>query len=94
MTRINHAIRLIVLFGGLLLWNSWAQAELYTLPLFVTSTASDGATGVVRILNATDEFGSVEIYSIDDAGTRFGPTTFTLDASCCDRVQCLRPGIR
>ena len=81
MTRLNHSIRLTVLFGGFLLWNAWAQAEHYTLPLFVTSTSTDAATGVVRILNATDESGAVEIYAIDDAGTRFGPTTFTLDAS-------------
>ena len=36
--------------------------------------------GVVRILNGTDESGTVEIYAIDDAGTRSGPATFTLNA--------------
>ena len=75
MTRKKHSIRWTVLFGGLLLGNSWAQAELYTLPLFVTPTSADATTGVVRILNATDEFGSVATYAIDDAGTRFGPKT-------------------
>ena len=36
---------------------------------------------MLRILNATDESGAVEIYAIDDAGTRSGPATFTLNAS-------------
>ena len=58
-----------------------AKAEIYSLPLFVTSTATDVTTGVVRILNGTDESGTVEIYAIDDAGTRSGPATFTLRAS-------------
>ena len=35
---------------------------------------------MLRILNDTEEFGSVEIYAIDDAGTRTGPATFTLNA--------------
>ncbi|MCY4496801.1 MAG: hypothetical protein OXC14_05895, partial [Rhodospirillaceae bacterium] len=35
----------------------------------------------MRILNATNESGTVEIYAIDDAGTRSGPATFTLNAS-------------
>ncbi len=81
MSRINHSIRWSLLSGGLLLWTSWAQAGLYTLPLFVTPTSTDAPTGVVRILNATDESGSVAIYAIDDAGTRFGPATLALDAS-------------
>ena len=42
---------------------------------------SGGPQGVVRILNGTDESGMVEIYAIDDAGTRSGPATFTLNAS-------------
>ena len=36
---------------------------------------------MVRILNGTVESGTVEIYAIDDAGTRSGPATFTLNAS-------------
>ena len=78
---MNHWIRLSLL-GGLLLWRSWVQAEHYALPLFLapTSTSSDAATGVVRILNASDESGPVAIYAIDDAGTRSGPATFTLIA--------------
>ena len=36
---------------------------------------------MVRIINATAESGTVSIYAIDDAGTRSGPATFTLNAS-------------
>ena len=64
----------------LALWGSPTLAERYTLPLFVTSTTAGATQGVLRILNDTGESGSVEIHAIDDAGTRFGPATFTLNA--------------
>ena len=51
------------------------------MPLFVTSTESGAATGLVRILNVTDKAGTVQIHAVDDAGTRTGPATFTLNAS-------------
>ena len=72
---------LFPVFAVLLLWALPAQAQQYTLPLLVTSTTNDSATGVVRILNGTDRSGPVHIYAIDDAGTRTGPATFNLDAS-------------
>ncbi len=59
---------------------SAALAEHYTLPLFVTSTMPGTAQGVLRIVNGSEESGSIEIHAIDDAGTRFGPATFTLNA--------------
>ena len=58
-----------------------AKAEIHSLPLFVTSTASDVSTGVVRILNGTVKSVTVAMYAIDDVGTRSGPATFTLNAS-------------
>ena len=67
--------------AGLLLFASAAQAEHYTVPLLVPAGTSSEPQGVVRILNGTDESGTVEIYAIDDAGTRSGPATFTLNAS-------------
>ena len=73
--------RIFLTLSSLALLGVPALAERYTLPLLETSTASDAATGVVRILNATDESGTVEIYAVDDAGTRSGPATFTLNAS-------------
>ena len=52
----------------------------YTVPLLVPSGTSGGALGVLRILNGTAETGPVDIYAIDDFGTRSGPATFTLGA--------------
>ena len=70
-----------LVLAGLLFFASAAQAEYYTVPLLVPAGTSGGPQGVVRILNGTDESGTVEIYAINDAGTRFGPATFTLNAS-------------
>ena len=53
----------------------------YTVPLLVPPGTSGGPQGMLRILNGTDESGTVEIYAVDDAGTRTGPATFTLNAS-------------
>ena len=64
-----------------MLWSFGALAEHYTVPLLVPAGTSSEPQGVVRILNGTDESGTVEIYAIDDAGTRSGPATFTLNAS-------------
>lgn len=78
---MHVSIRLSCLFGCLLLFGTAAQAERYTIPLLVSPTTAEAPQGVVRILNATDESGTVEIYAISDAGTRTGPATFTLNAS-------------
>ena len=68
-------------FASLLLWSFGALAEHYTVPLLVPAGTSSEPQGVLRILNGTDESGTVEIHAIDDAGTRSGPATFTLNAS-------------
>ena len=57
------------------------QAERHTIPLLVSAPTTGAPQGVVRILNGTDESGTVAIYAIDDAGTRTGPVIFTLNAS-------------
>ena len=67
--------------AGLLFFASAAQAEHYTVPLLVPAGTSSEPQGVVRILNGTDESGTVEIYAINDTGTRSGPATFMLNAS-------------
>ena len=77
---MTHRVVRIVVQSCLLLCGSAALAGHYTLPLFVTSTASGAATGVVRVLNVTAQSGPVEIHAIDDAGTRTGPASFTLGA--------------
>ncbi len=66
--------------AALLLCVSVSQAERYSVPLLVPSGASGEPQGALRILNGTGESGSVEIYAIDDAGTRSGPAIFTLNA--------------
>ena len=53
----------------------------YTVPLLVPPGTLGGPQGVLRILNGTDESGTVEIHAVDDAGTRTGPAAFTLNAS-------------
>ena len=76
----NRTPALLAAVAGLLCCGA-ALAEHYTVPLFVTSTESGAATGLVRIVNGTEESGTVEIHAIDDAGARTGPATFTLNAS-------------
>ena len=70
-----------LVLAGLLFFALATQAERYTVPLLVPAGTSSEPQGVLRILNGTDESGTVEIYAIDDAGTRVGPATFTLNAS-------------
>ena len=81
LIKIKSSIFRRLVLAGLLLFVSAAQAEHYSVPLLVPAGTSSEPQGVVRILNGTDESGTVEIYAIDDAGTRSGPATFTLNAS-------------
>ena len=81
MTSLHKPKCLLVALAGLLLWSFGALAEHYTVPLLVPAGTTGEPQGVVRILNATDESGDVEIYAIGDDGTRSGPATFTLSAS-------------
>ena len=71
----------ILLLTGFTLCSYGALAEHYTVPLFVTASTTGEPQGVLRILNGTLESGTVEIYAINDTGTRSGPATFTLNAS-------------
>ena len=68
--------------GAIALWfcSSVVLAEHYTVPLFVPASTSGAAQGVLRVLNDSDASGTVTVYAIDDAGTRSGPATFTLNA--------------
>ena len=78
---MNRVLRLrIVTFAAFVLWSSAAPAERYTLPLFAMPATAGAPQGLLRILNDSEDTGSVEIHAIDDAGTRHGPATFTLNA--------------
>ena len=83
LARIPHVLRIFrrLALAGLLFFASAAQAEHYSVPLLVPAGTSSEPQGVLRILNGTDESGTVEIYAINDTGTRSGPATFTLNAS-------------
>ena len=81
MTSLRNAISRPILLLAILLWALGARAEHYTLPLLVPAGTSAEPQGVLRILNGTAESSTVEIYAIDDSGTRSGPATFMLNAS-------------
>ena len=81
MNSLPNAISRPILLLAILLWAFGARAEHYTLPLLVPAGTSAEPQGVLRILNGTAESGTVEIYAIDDSGTRSGPATFVLNAS-------------
>ena len=70
----------IATLAALVLWSSAAPAEHYTLPLFVMPATAGAPQGLLRILNDSEDSGSVEIHAIDDAGARHGPVAFTLNA--------------
>ena len=67
--------------AGLLSCMAAAHGESLIVPLLVPAGTSSEPQGMLRILNDTAESGTVEIYAIDDSGTRSGPATFTLNAS-------------
>jgi len=79
---MNHiaCLRRLVGLAALLLMSSSVLAERYTVPLWVPA-ASGAPQGMLRIVNAADESGTVTIHAIDDEGARSGPATFTLAAS-------------
>ena len=57
-----------------------AQAQnTHTLPL-VPEASNAAFHGFVRIINRSNEAGTVRIHAIDDTGTRFGPVSLALDA--------------
>lgn len=50
-----------------------------TLP-FLVAASDFPPWGFVRVMNRSDEAGTVDIVAIDDTGERFGPVTLSLDA--------------
>jgi len=80
VTSRYRSVRSLAALAALVLCGPVALAEHYTVPLFVTSTTAGAAQGVLRIVNDTAASGSVQIHAIDDAGMRYGPVSFALDA--------------
>ena len=52
----------------------------HTLP-YVLPASNGAQTGFVRIVNQSDQAGTVSITAIDDTGERFGPINLSLDAN-------------
>ena len=52
----------------------------YTVPLF-HAVGNEGGQGFVRILNASEQSGTISITAWDDAGSEFGPLALAIDAS-------------
>ena len=70
------ALFLVVMAG----WSSATMAQnSHTLPL-VLPASNAALTGFVRIVNHTEQSGTVRITAFDDAGSRFGPVTLSLEA--------------
>ena len=62
-----------------------ASTELIFFPTgpvvpFLIPASSSHARGFVRVVNRSEESGTVEIVAIDDAGEHFGPVSLTLEA--------------
>ena len=80
MKRLSNLSRRLLLPAAFSLWSLAAIADHYTVPLLLSAGTSADPQGVLRIVNVATSPGAVEIYAIDDSGTRSGPATFSLDA--------------
>ena len=81
--RIPFALRGAVYALFLVFMAGWPLASMaqntHSLPL-VLPASNAAQAGFVRIVNRSFQSGTVRITAIDDAGSRFGPVTLSLDA--------------
>ena len=61
-------------------WAVTATSSRWLLPL-VPPDIDTAPSGLVRILNRSNQAGTVRILAIDDTGQRFGPVTLSMDAN-------------
>ena len=61
-------------------WAVTATSSRWLLPL-VPPDLGTAPSGLVRILNRSNQAGTVRILAIDDTGERFGPVTLSMDAN-------------
>ena len=52
----------------------------HSIPLFMAHGNAEGRQGFIRIINHSDEAGTVEIVGVDDMGMRYGPIDLTIEA--------------
>lgn len=71
----------------LLCWTAHGQGPMneppgreHSIPLFMADGDPEQRQGFIRIINHSDEEGTVEIVGIDDAGMRFGPIGLSIGA--------------
>lgn len=50
----------------------------HSIPLFMAHMDPEGRQGFIRIINHSDEAGSVEIEAFDDAGMKYGPVELSI----------------
>ena len=76
MKPIVKAVAVLCLAGMAAVANA---QNTYTLP-FVLAADNAGVTSFMRIINTTEESGTVQIHAIDDTGERFGPASLSIGA--------------
>ena len=77
--RFNVTLGMVLSLALLLMGSPAAFAQnVHTLPLFMPADAVQ--QGFVRIINDSENAGTVRIHAIDDGGERFGPVELSLDA--------------
>ena len=80
-------LRMLPGMALLLCWTAHGQDEAndppgreHSIPLFMADGDPEQRQGFIRIINHSDEAGTVEIEGIDDAGMRFGPVELSIGA--------------
>ena len=79
----------LLLAGALLCLSAPAQAERYTIPWFEPPSAGGDPQGVLRIVNAAADAGTVTIHAIDDAGVRTGTAVLALNGSAAVDISAM-----
>ena len=79
----------LLLAAALLCLSAPAQAERYTIPWFEPPSAGGDPQGVLRIVNAAADAGTVTIHAIDDAGVRTGTAVLALNGSAAVDISAM-----
>ena len=79
-------LRMLPGLALLLCWTAHGQDEAneppgreHSIPLFMAHGDPEQRQGFIRIINHSDEAGTIQIYGIDDAGMSYGPAELSID---------------
>ena len=79
-------LRMLPGMALLLCWTAHGQDEAneppgreHSIPLFMAHGDPEQRQGFIRIINHSDEAGTIQIYGIDDAGMSYGPAELSID---------------